>query len=410
MSQSPTIYKVTRRVMTELGANIPVQMDDKLFLLDPNQNPFTLMTTQVPKRKVGDDTYLWHDDEIVPEQSTLTAASAAIAAAATGTWNVVAGTRFAPWDIVKNMATGSWGQVTAVSTNALTVDAHVAILASTSTDDVIQKIGNSMEEGGGIPTAFSTLHTERSNNIQHFYSPVRFTEMAKNADDYFGDFGADYIRTHAKVLKQHARWIEWAFLFNGAPGAHLPDTGITTPADLANNLGISMGLEYFIETYAPVDNVKTEEDLTKAEFFNWLEPNFEFGSDQKTLYASPKLHAALMEWHLGQIRFEPSKSKQTLGLNFAEITLPFGPSSIKLVNHRMLKARGGSAYNYAFLVDHSDEKIKYVYFNKMDTRVQRDLVKDGTTDAQVDCVKTSCGTQFRLAECHGMLKFKTFSS
>ena len=65
MSQSPTIYPTTpgtantavRSVYTELGANIPIQMDKELFLLDPNENPFTLLTTQIPKVKVADDTH-----------------------------------------------------------------------------------------------------------------------------------------------------------------------------------------------------------------------------------------------------------------------------------------------------------------------------------------------------------------
>lgn len=413
MSQSPTIYQVTRRVQTELGANIPVQMDKDLLLLDPNENPFTLLTTQVPKRKVGDDTYLWHDDEIVPEFSQLSAGSSAIAAAATGTWSVDDGTRFAPWDIVKNMNTGSWGQVVAVSTNDLTIDAHVAIVAGNA-DDVIQRLGNSMEEGGGVPNAKSTLHTERTNYIQRFSDPVRYTKPAMKADDYFGGNGADYMRAHKKALIQHARNIEWGFLFNGAPTQAAPATAITSPTDLGNNLGISMGLEYFIDTYSPAENIKTEAQLTKSEFFSWLEPLFAYGSDHKFLFCAPSLLSALMEWNLGQILFKPSTSKQTLGLNFAQIALPFGPSQVTLINHRMLRCPVRSnnqpaAYDYAFMVDMSDAKAKYVYFNGLDTQVVKDVVKDGS-HVQVDEVFTYCGTEFRLAECHGKLRYQSYAA
>jgi len=210
------------------------------MLLDPNENPFTLLTTQISKRKVGNDQYLYQDDEIVPESSTLASGSSSINAGSTGTWTVASGhaERFAPWDIVKNMATGSWGQVTAINTSAdaLTVDAHVAILAGSSSD-LIQRLGNSMEEGGGIPLAKSTAHTERTNFIQGISDPVRFTSMAKSADDYFGGMGKDYIRQHKKALIQHARHIEWSFLFNPAAVQATPDTGIVSPADEGNTLG-----------------------------------------------------------------------------------------------------------------------------------------------------------------------------
>jgi len=383
-------------------------MDKKLFLLNPNENPFTLVTTKLGKRGVADDTYKWHDDEIVPEHSTLASASSAISAASTGTWTVASGhaERFSPWDIVKNMNTGSWGQVGAinVSSDALTIDAHVAIVAG-ATGDVIQRLGNSMEEGGGLPVYKSTAHTERTNYIQRITSPIRYTRPAMKAADYFGGMGADYKREVAKAMKQHARHIEWAFLFNGAPGLHLPYTSITLPADDgARYLGMTMGLDYFISTYSPSDNVVDEADLTEAEFYDWLEPCFEYGSSRKVLYASPHLLQALMRWNLGEIRFQASKNEQTLGLTFANVVTPHG--TIRLINHKMLKARASGHYHYNFLVDM--DKVKYVYYHGLDTQMNRDVVKDGTHQ-QVDDISTYFGSQFRLAECHGRLRFKNFS-
>ena len=421
MPQSPTIYPTAagtantavRSVYTELGSNIPIQMDKELLLLDPNENPFTLLTTQVPKVKIADDTHKWQDDEIVPEHSQLSGASSAIAAAATGTWNVDQGEIFAAWDTVKNMNTGSWGQVVSVSTDALTVDAHVAISAG-STDDVILRLGNSIEEGGGLVTSKSTARTERTNYIQRISDPIRFTRMAKNADDYTEGMGGDYKLQHRKGLLQHARHIEYAFLFNGAPTLALPAGAITPPADTGSNYeGYMGGLEYWISTYSPAENVKLEADLTRSEFFSWMEPMFAYGSDTKYLFCAPSLLAALLEWNLGQIQFKPSTAKQTLGMNFAEVTLPFGPSRVKLINHKMLRCPVRTdgvpqAYDYAFCVDFSEEKIKYVYFNGLDTTVEKDVVKDGT-HKQTDEIFTYCSNQFRLPECHGMLRWKSHS-
>jgi len=416
MAGSPTVYPTPtagtevglRTVLSELGSNIPVQMDKDLFLLNPNENPFTLMTTQVPKDKVGDDTYKWHDDEIVPEHSTLLSSAAAAAADASATWIVQsgAGAYFAQWDIVKNMANGSWGMVTGVSSDTLTVEAHVAILAA-SAGDVIQRLGNAMGEVQSIPKYRSTAHTERTNYIQRHSHPIRYSRMAMKAADYFGGFGADYIRETKKALKENARNIEWAFLLNPGPAQYTPETTITNPADeTGDKFGISMGLDYFISTYAPTDNVRDEDDLTEYEFYDWLEPCFEYGSSTKTLYTPPRLLQAMMRWNLKEIRFEPSKKKQTLGLNFADVTTPHG--QIKLINHKMLKARASGHYHYAFLVDHGADKIKYVYFNGLDTQFLRDQVKDGKHQV-VDEIATYCGTKFRLADCHGRLRFKDFS-
>jgi len=413
---NPTVYPAhatqtgARTVYTELGANIPLQMDKVLFLLNPNENPFTLITTIIPKREVGDDKYLLHDDELVPEHSTLASASSAIGATATGDWTVQTGhaERFSPWDIVKNMNTGSWGQVTAraVDTDILTVDGHVAILAG-ATGDVIQNMGNAMEEGAGMPQYKSTAHTERTNYIQRFTHPVIFTKPAKLAADYFGGFGADYIREVAKAMKQQARRIEWAFLFNPAAGQYVADTAIVVPIDATGRyLGITQGLDNYISTNSPAENVVDEADLTEGEFYDWLEPCFEFGSDTKTLYAPPRLLQAMLRWNLGKIEFAPSKNKQTLGLTFANVVTPHG--MIKLINHKMLKARAAGHYHYAFLVDHGKDKVKYVYQHGLDTQMDKDVIQDGKHET-TDDISTYCGTQVRLAECHGRLRFKTFS-
>lgn len=400
----------------ELANAVPIQMDKELPLLNPNVSPFYTLTTRIPKREVGGMTYYNEDYVIVPEFDTLVTPGAAASdgAANTASWVVNDSTIFENWSLVKNMNNGEVAQVGAnnTSTDTLTVSAIAGALTVGSVGDVILRLGNAMDEGGGIPANRSVVPSRYTNYTQKTMRPIRITEEAKNSADYHGGFGAHYARLHRSELLSLARDIEMGMLFNPAPQLEAPYTSLVLPADETTNVGITMGFDYFLQTYAPSDNVVEATSLTRSTMFTWLEACAQYTEGTTpTIFASTKFFAALQDFGIGQVQFAPSKNPQTFGLNVGTLVLPVGGSlTARVIPHRMLRERASGDWNYAFFVDFSDEAIKYVYYHGMDVKVKRD-VRDGSIafGQQVDVAYCRWGTQFSLAEKHGRIRFKTWS-
>lgn len=401
---------------TELANAIPVQMDKELPLLNPNVTPFYTLATRVPEREVGGLTYYNEDYVIVPEFDTLVAAGAAASdgAANTASWTVNDATIFENWSLVKNMNNGEVAMVGAVntSTDVLTVSAIAGALTVGTVGDVILRLSNAMDEGGGIPANRSVIPTRYTNYTQKSMRPIRITEEAKNAADYHGGYGAHYARLHRSELLSFARDIEMSMLFNPAPQLEAPYTSIVLPADETTNVGITMGFDYALQTYGVADSVVEAANVTRSTVFSWLESCAQYTEGTTpTIFASTKFFAALQDWGIGQVQFAPSKNPQTFGLNVGTIVLPVGGSlTAKVIPHRMLRERASGDWNYAFFVDFSDECIKKVYHHGMNVQVKKD-VRDGSIPfgQQVDVVYARWGTQFSLLEKHGRLRFKTWS-
>jgi len=169
-----------------------------------------------------------------------------------------------------------------------------------------------------------------------------------------------------------------------------------------------MGLQYFLDTYAPSENIRTESDLTHLEWNEWLEAIYYHDPESsRVIFISPKIASALQEWHKSQIRFQPSKNPQTLGMTFTDYVTPHGAPA-KLVINPLLKGHADSSWHYAFAVDMSGDKIKMVNYDGFTLAVERDVVKNGKRRT-VDKLHWYGGYEFRMAPHHGYLKMKSFS-
>lgn len=400
-----TIYN-QRTATTELANLIPVQyLGDKVYLLDPNENPFSLITRLAKKRVVGALSFKTQDDVLVPEWGTLQAGSSVTSwILATGE-----GSYMAPWDILLDVNTGTMCQVTSISTDTLTVVDNIdggGASTAQAAGDIIIKLGNAMEERAGVPTARSTQETTITNYIQRVSTPMKTSYPAKNAAYHYS--GSDYMYQNRKAMIEHTRDLDRIFLLNGVGNDFTVAAAITSPADNAvtNGTAVTMGLRGFIATYADSALNRTETDLTETEFYEWVKDAFLYGSSEKILFASNRLIQALMMWNIGRGQFimETSKANKTLGLQFASVTTPHGV--LKVINHKILAPKASTAPCDNFIVDM--ENIGYVYFKGLDTTVMRDVVKDGSHQ-YIDEISTYCGTEFRLANTHARLRFTSFS-
>ena len=427
MGRSTTTYGVsgaavsTTQIITtgrELSNSTPVQMDKELPLLNPNVTPFfTLsMSGKVPRREVGGLTYLNEDYVIVPEFDTLVSNSDAISAGASnsGTWTVNDASIFEPWATVRNFNTGDVGMVEAVntSTDALTISAIAGAIGAGTSGDVIGRLSNAMDEGGGIPLNRAVIPTRYTNYTQKSMRPIRITEEARNSADYHGNPGEFYRRTHKSELLAFVRDIEWSMLFNPGPFLAAPATGIVLPADQTTSVGITMGFDYALQTYGATDSVVEATTVSKSTVLNWLESCAQYTEGVKPwIFCSTKFFAALQDWGIGQVDFKPSEKPQTFGLNIGNIVLPVGGSlTARIVPHRMLRERADGDWNYAFYVDFSQGAIKTVIHHGMGERVLRN-VRDGSIPfgQQVDVIYSRWGTQYSLLEKSGRLRFKDWS-
>ncbi|MGB4782589.1 SU10 major capsid protein [Candidatus Methylomirabilis sp.] len=401
----PTVY-TSRDAITAQANLIPVQyLGDKVFLLDPNENPFSLITRLAKKRVVGALSFKTQDDVIYPEWYTLQAGSGVTS------WIITTdnGTYVKPWDILYDVNTGTMCQVTSISTDTLTVVDNIdggGASTAQAAGDIILRLGNAMEEGVGVPTARSTQETTITNYIQRVSTPMSTTYPAKNSAYHYT--GSDFMYQNKKAMIQHTRMLDSIFLMNGVGNDFTVAAAITLPADgaVTNGTAVTMGLRGFIATYADAALNRTETDLTETEFYEWVKDAFLYGSSEKILFASNRLIQALMMWNIGRGQFimETSKATKTLGLQFASVTTPHGV--LKVINHKLLAPKASTTPCDNFIVDM--ENIGYVYFKGLDTTVMRNVVQDGS-HKQIDEISTYCGTEFHLANTHAKLRFTSFS-
>jgi hypothetical protein len=411
-----TMYSVARSVGTELGGQkIPLQVDKVLKVLGMEEAPtVSYITSKMPKTAIGDDTDNWHDDQLFPEYTTLTANHAADAVQGNNVTMTVADTTlFREWDLWRNERTGTVFQVQNVaSATTFAADGLEAggIAAGTS-GDVLVRLLAAMDEGGSYPVFKSTRERRYTNYIQFNRDSVQMTDVAMSADDYHGSKGADYKLQIKKKYAEFANALERSFYWNGEPILGVADAGLDDPADVARNRGKFMGFEYYLSTYLPSGsaNLRTEEDLTESEFWEWCDAVGHYQPTQaRTIFADPNLGLAFRFWEGTKVRFESGESNATSGIRTASVIAPNG-SEWTIVLNPQLRARGaGSPYHYVFALNLNDKNFEHVYFNDHDFNIEKNAVRDGIS-RQVDIIRSYCSFRFRLAAQHGRLRYRTFS-
>lgn len=412
---SQTFYTDVRSVGTELGGQkIPLQVDSVLKVLGLQEATTVFLTTQLGKTRIGDDTDNWHDDQLFPEYTTLTANHAADATQGNNVnMTVAATTLMREWDLWRNESTGSVFQVQNVASG--TVFAADGLesggIAAGTTGDVLIRLLAAMDEGGSYPDFKSTRERRYTNYIQFNRDSIQMTDVAMSADDYHGGKGADYKLQKRKKQAELINALERSFYWNGEPILGAPDTGLDDPADTTRNRGKFMGLKYYLDTYLPSGsaNIRTEEDLTKNEMWEWMDAVGHYAPGKpRILMADPNLGLALSGWDKDKVRFESGKTTAISGIHFTKVIAPNGMPWTVIFNPQ-LRARGaGTPYHYVFALEMSEKNFEYVYFNDFDYKVETDAVKDGTA-RQVDIIKQYCCFRFRMAMHHGYLRYRTFS-
>ena len=376
-----------------------------IALLDPNENPFTLMTMKYKKKTSGNIKHSWLYDELVPESDTSDTAATACVTAGT-TLYVDNYTYFSAGDIVRIVATNETVLVTAsTSTGALTIvrdygatsGAYTALAATVADGGGLQIIGNAFESGHALPVEKSTKEVQLDNYCQDQRTPFGITEVAAAAavrgeDDWPFQMRKSAITHQRKIELQNL----WGHPMPGDKGLSSSGTGNSDPATGGGLWHYLTGGTGFTGTGS--DRLVSQAEITQAEFESFIEASFEFGSAQKVMFCAPKLRSALDSWGISKL--QTFSEKNVFGMNVAKWVSAHG--TIIFVTHKMLKAVGSEgAYN--FLVDMND--LSWItYSNIGSTRLrQLDPYKaTGKTIKQAEWQTISC-LELRVPKKHSCL-------
>lgn len=403
----PTVQSVVRGTGNLQTNRVKLDIADGIFLLDPNENPFTLISRQMGKVTSGAIKHSWYADEIFPEVATVS--TAATTTATTVVVNAASVGRVAVMDILvvhdsfEPMLVTAVAATTTAGTQSLTVirdygqnetgnDSWTTKATALAANDSLIIAGNAMTEGSSAPGLKATLEVLRNNYCQGFRKPFAITEELMNSMLY-GEQQLPYQTRKAAI--EILRQIEYANIF-GAPYA---GDGLVENSTAGSRLPATAGgiLHYLTEN-APTANKVTQTDLTKAEFLQFIEDGFRYGSRQKYLFAAPKIISAIESWGLADLQHRVGDS--TTGLNLTRWTSHHG--DIAIVNHKMLEAKASGQGNMALLLDMA--KIKQVVMNNMDMRLETNIQNPDSMTRKDEWRYTGCIEFKGSAGCHAYLK------
>ena len=372
-----------------------------IALLDPNENPFTLMSMKFSKKTSGNMKHSWLYDELVPETDTVNGAASAASTALTVD-NI---SYFATGDIIRLNATNETVLVSSLTGNTLTVNrdygatsgAYTALAAAVADGAYLTIIGNAFEQGHQLPTAKSTTEVQLNNWCQDQRTPFGISEIAAAAA-VRGE--ADWPYQMRKAAITHQRKLEYQHIWgHPMPG----DLGLSASGSGNIDPSTAGGLWHFLKggtgfSGTGSTRMVSQSEITQAEFLDFLEPAFEYGSQQKVMFCAPILRSALDYWGISKLN---TFSEKTLfGMNVAKWVSSHG--TILFVTHKMLKDPGSDgAYN--FLVDMDDVSIvNYSNIGSTRLRTLDPYAATGKTIKQAEYQTISC-LELKVPKKHALL-------
>lgn len=377
-----------------------------IALLEPNENPFTLMTMKFGRKTSGNIKHSWLFDELVAETDTADTTSASVTAATFVQVNNI--DRWGIGDIgfvekshetflVTAVSTGN-DQLTIIRDYGATSGAYTALAQSFDDDDVIKLIGNAFEQGHILPTQKSTTEVQLDNWLQTQRTPFGVSEVAAGAA-VRGE--ADWPFQMRKANKTHLRKIEWQNIFGhpmpGDRGLSSSGTGNDNPATGGGILHYLTGGTGFVGTGS--DRLLLNAEITKAEFLTWIQHCFRYGSANRVLLCAPLFRTAFDSWGLADLRTVSEKT--VFGLKV--LTWVSSHGTITIVTHKMLEDQGGGDGAYAFMLDMEDIKwVTYAVGGSTRLRMLEPYKATGATIRQAEFYTISC-IEIRVTKKHGCM-------
>jgi hypothetical protein len=375
----------------DLSTNrLVLDIADGIALLDPNENPFTLMTRKVGKRVAKQPKVSWLEDELQPEVDQVSVATNSVQKSI----EVKNTTYFAIGDLVQVYDSYEVMYVQSVTATAIVVSRNYPNVGASSTgiktdleaDDYLTILGNANEEGAAAPAAKHTVEVQVDNYTQIIRTPFELTETELNSLMH-GEQDLPY-ETHKKAI-EHARKIEYNAIW-GLPSA----AGVGSASKAMRTMG---GLWWYLKENAATGNLANQSELTEDEFLAWIRNCFRYGSGRKVMFSCPLILSAIEKWGLAKLQTRSSDS--TYGINISRWISPHG--EIAIVNHKMLEGPAvATAGGWAFLLDMS--KVKYVHLRNRDTKLKTNIQEPSEDRYEAEYL-SEVSLQIKNPNCHGAI-------
>lgn len=317
---------------TENTANNPRDMEDRVFELEPDVAPLTLLLAKLNSRPAKNPKIEWLEDEPMPRLTTLSASAASNATAFGVTADI-----FRVNDVVRFTSQGFAIYVTATAAGAITgAQIGGTAQASAANSSEVYIVGTSDVEGNSIREIKYPQLVNASNYCQIFKTPFGVTETEKWTEHYGGD---EELRHKAKFGVEHAGVIERGLFF----GAR----------DIKNtNQRFAGGVVEFIATNVTNDTG----GLTEDDWQTFLMTGFRYGSAEKTAFCSPKVIKAVEGFARANLKVNDDVANR-YGIMMK--TYVSGQGVVNLV----LKRDWNDSSNYggyAFLLDLDALRLRYM--------------------------------------------------
>jgi len=370
---------------------LKVDIGDGIALLDPNENPFTLMTRKVGKRIAKQPKVSWLEDVLQPEVDQVSVGTTSVQTSI----EVKNTTYFAVGDLVQVFDSYEIMYVNSITDSAIVVSRNYPGVSAGSTgistalvaDDYLIRLSNANEEGAAAPQAKMTVETQVDNYTQIIRTPFELTETELNSLMH-GEQDLPY-ETRKKAI-EHSRKLEYAAIW-GIPSY----SGVgTTGGKPMRTMG---GLWWYLKENASSGNLANQAELTEDEFLAWIRNCFRYGSSKKVMFACPLILSAIEKWGLSKL--QTVSSDNTYGINISKWTSPHG--DIAIVNHKMLEGPApGTAGGWAFLLDMA--KIKYAHLQNRDTKLKTNIQEPSEDRYEAEYL-TEASLEIKNPNCHGAI-------
>ncbi len=354
---------------------------DTIQYLDPNENPFVLLSKASGSRTAVNSKFEWIVKDLPTKSSQVDTTTG------TGTTlQVDDASIFFVNDVVQVVRTGELVRVTAVSSPNLTVERGVGSTSTTAVadNDDLLIIGTSNAEGGSLGVPRSVQETYPYNYTQIFKLPIGTTGTESVSENYGG---RDQARLRKEAGIYHMMEIERSFLY----GQRNIDTTST-----ANPVRYSGGFLYWVTT-----NLQTAGGvLTEPEMETFTQTVFSHtgAGNTRVLFASPLVVSVLDQLAAGRLETVPSD--KTFGIEV--LTWLTSHGRLNIIKHRLLEdGPGGTGYSgYALAVD--PKKVQFVPLRDRNTKLRMDVGTPGD-DSWTDEYLTEAGFQMSNQKVHGVL-------
>jgi len=368
-------------VTTDILQTLRVIDFSGIFLLEPTQNPFTLILSQTAKEVTENPEFTISEDAYF-ERFTRVNHSSGYQASLTSL-EVDDADVFQAGDLILVTRTEEEMQVSSSNTTSNTIVVTRGAAGTTAAalvdNDELLNLGASNAENATSRQAMVTLKTEKTNYTQIFRRSIEFSRTQLNSRNY-GQDRMDFERR--KTAEEVARDIEYSFMF-GSKSQTVGGAGdVERTTDGLLNL--------ITENVTDLSGAS----LLEADFEAVLRDVFEYGSERKLAIGSPLFNSIISEY--SKAKLETRIGESTYGIKITDYLSPHG--SLSILEHRMLKGDVFGAWCWILDLD----AIKYRFLTDSDVQLKTNI-QPNDQDGQKDEIIGEVGLHLEHDKKHALL-------